>query len=55
MRKGAQMVKAIGTLAFFIGFAAFVAWKFLATHAKNGWKAAKEMDKAMVRIHNEVT
>ena len=55
MRKEYKMVKAIGTIAFFVGFAAFVAYKFIAAHARNGWKSAKDMDKAMVRIHSELS
>jgi len=35
------MTRAITIILFFIGFGAFLVFKFMAKHARKGWKAAK--------------
>jgi hypothetical protein len=41
------MVKGAAIVVFLIGFAAFLAYKFLSRHARRGWKAAQAAAEAI--------
>ena len=41
------MVRAAAIVVFLIGFAAFLAYKFLTRHARRGWKAAQAAAEAI--------
>jgi hypothetical protein len=47
------MIKAVAWLAFMLGFAAFLAARYMAKHAKKGWTAAKKASEALEALRQE--